>query len=63
MVKPGGANYLVDTVKGYCSCPFRAENGLCKHRVWAGWQAEADARAAEWEEQQAARYELLAGKF
>ena len=48
MVKPGGANYLVDTVKGYCSCPFRAENGLCKHRVWAGWQAEADARSAEW---------------
>jgi uncharacterized Zn finger protein len=48
VVKPGGANYLVDTVKGYCSCPFRAENGLCKHQVWVEWQAEADTRSAEW---------------
>jgi len=50
--------------KGYCTCPYHLENGICKHRIWASEQvdrenAETAALAEQAEGEKTAREEYL----
>jgi hypothetical protein len=28
--------------RGWCACPFFVENGICKHKIWAGEEVDAE---------------------
>jgi hypothetical protein len=73
VINPEGKRYSLALdrpgKKGWCACPFHAENGICKHKIWASEtsdredleMAEIDRRAADIEEyEKFGKYELEA---
>lgn len=46
VINPEGRRYALalERIKyaGWCACPFSSENGICKHRIWAGEQIDRE---------------------
>ncbi len=63
--KNGKLSYIVDTTPGFqfCQCEQFIKEGICKHQKFTDDHIAICQAEAENDERDAARYDLLAGKF